>query len=194
MPSSKVLVPPLTEPLLVFRPSRPPQLSPRWAMLFVDLCKEPEDNTKTLSGTHALRLTTVAEDEGENALFLETDRDLLYRSDGVTWEYVAGVMEVSLATVPTDLGTDDAGVRVHLSTYHHLLRWTGTAWDWADGDLGNGFYQEFHSAPPTEGWDLSTVAVDTTRLVLGATLTTESVRTRACVAQYDVDNLVYYRR
>lgn len=195
---AQTLVPPLMEPLLGFGPEAAirmrPVLTPSWAMLFVDICREILRRTKTLTGTHAVRLTTSAETEGDGTLFIETDRGLLYRASGTTWVYVSGVIEASLATAPTDLGATDAGLRLHLTTFHHAFRWTGTAWTWAEGDGGNDYYEEFHSAPSADGWVLSTVAVDTTKVMLGATLTAAAVRTRASVPRYNADNAVYYRR
>ncbi len=87
-----------------------------------------------------------------DALFVETDRLLIYRNTGTAWKYVAGTYTDTLANIPT-LGTNDAGLLFAVSDYAHLLRWSGTAWGWAPGDPGSGMLAVFEIDPGT-GWHL----------------------------------------
>lgn len=88
---------------------------------------------------------------------------------------VIGVNVGVLADQPTGLTADDEGYLYGVSDYGHLVRWSGSVWEWAPGDPGNDYFQDFRAAPTQTGWafcDGSTVA----RLTVGAaTLTTTNV-------------------
>ena len=56
--------------------------------------------------------------------------------------------------LPTDLGATDVGFLLEIVDFRHLVRWNGTAWDWAAGDEGNGFIRDFLVLPSTAGWQL----------------------------------------
>lgn len=77
----------------------------------------------------------------------------------------------TIAQVPGAFGPADAGTLVYVNDYQHLLRWTGTAWSFADG--GNRFIALFTAAPGA-GWSLCDGSSQG-YLVLGSTLTVGSL-------------------
>jgi hypothetical protein len=86
-----------------------------------------------------------------------------------------GVNQWTLADQVTGLGTADAGYLAFVTDYGHLVRWTGSVWEFAPGDDGNGYFQHFALTPQQNGWQLcdgSTVAY----LVMGSlTITTANI-------------------
>jgi hypothetical protein len=56
--------------------------------------------------------------------------------------------------LPDDLSFHDAGVIVWMFEYGHALRWSGAKWEWAPGEIGSGFIQDFVAAPTGPGWQL----------------------------------------
>lgn len=71
----------------------------------------------------------------------DTDRTSLYLSVNGIWEYVGCEMQdasSTLANLPTDLGSDDAGFCYRNSFFDRLWEWNGSAWHYADGGLGAG--------------------------------------------------------
>lgn len=52
------------------------------------------------------------------------------------------------------LGISDAGYLAFEPNYGHFLRWTGTVWQFAPGDPGNGYFEDFALAPQQVGWAL----------------------------------------
>jgi hypothetical protein len=86
----------------------------------------------------------------------ETDRGLLYQVQTVNasqvWVYVSGVMRADFASEPTDLGANDEDLLWSVTDYSHLLRWTGTGWEFADG--GGKYIADFVGAPDANGWQL----------------------------------------
>lgn len=68
------------------------------------------------------------------------------------------------------LGASDANYLAFETTTGHLLRWTGTAFEFAPGDKGNGFKEDRAFAPQDSAyWQLCDGSA-TTYLALGATL------------------------
>jgi hypothetical protein len=59
-----------------------------------------------------------------------------------------------LAAAAASLDNNNVGKTVWVPTpYNHLLRWSGTAWAWAPGESGAGYYVQFHaSVTPADGW------------------------------------------
>lgn len=87
----------------------------------------------------------------------------------------AGANRFLLANQPT-LGPEDAGYVGLVTDYWHLVRWTGTAWEFFPGDSGSGYIVLFGVTPQAAGWRIcdGTAAL---YLVVGATLTTASFTT-----------------
>lgn len=101
------------------------------------------------------------------AFFIETDSGsslVYYTSAAGVWTYLTGEYRSTLANILTGLGTADAGLKQVVTDYSHTLRWTGSAWEWNDGDDGSDFYRLYESVPSGYGasaWALcdgSTVA------------------------------------
>jgi hypothetical protein len=59
--------------------------------------------------------------------------------------------QASLAAYALTLTADDANLLVEVTDYAHILRWTGSAWQWGPGETGGGFFSPFAIAPGT-GW------------------------------------------
>lgn len=121
-------------------------------------------------GTHATRLLTPVADLPEGDLWYETDRTVTYIAS-TSWTYVGGVMTAPAANAPKDLGALDTGFLFMCSDFGHLLQWNGTAWTFAPGDTGNGYFADFAVAPSSGQWSICD-GTATTYLTLGATLTT----------------------
>lgn len=83
-----------------------------------------------------------------------------------------GVVEQLTEPLPvggfdTPLTQGDAGALFAVSDYNHVVRWTGSIFEFAAGDPGNGFYAAFAFAPVlTGGWQLCDGSA-TTYLVVG---------------------------
>ncbi len=116
-----------------------------------DLIGILQDAGRVVSGTSAQRQVVSPTDVPAGTLWVESDRLLVYVA-GPTWSYVCGQMQTTLAGQPLHLGASDAGLLLHVSDYGHLLRWSGTVWELAPGDPGNGFFQDFAVAPPDAAW------------------------------------------
>ncbi len=70
-----------------------------------------------------------------------------------------------------------AGYLAFETTTGHLLRWTGSAWEFAPGDVGNGFFRDQAIAPQDSAfWQVCDGSV-TSYLVLAATLSTAAFTT-----------------
>jgi hypothetical protein len=93
-------------------------------------------------------------------LFYESDSTLtylaIYGSGGWTWQYLAGIYtrtQAQLAALAATLGTSDTGLLVQVSTYNHILQWTGSAWQRGPGDPEHSdTFHMFASAPTDPGW------------------------------------------
>jgi hypothetical protein len=101
---------------------------------------------------------------------------------GIQIEAAAGSTPVSLPTAwaladqPTLTGSD-AGYLAYVTDYGHLVRWTGSVWEFAPGDVGNKFLRMFFGAPQEVGWQLCDGSATTYLVVGGATLTTAAFTT-----------------
>ena len=80
----------------------------------------------------------------------------------------------TLAEIPTGLGSGDAGFRYRITDYGHEVVWDGSAWDFAPGDDGNGYFQDFAITPQQSGWALCDGSA-TTYLLLGSTITATAI-------------------
>lgn len=78
----------------------------------------------------------------------------------------AVVNRFAFAAQPS-LGASDEGYIAFETTYGHLLRWTGTVWEFAPGDPGNGYFEDFAIVPQGAGWKLCD-GTATDYLVVGA--------------------------
>ena len=71
------------------------------------------------------------------------------------------------------LAAADAGYLAFVTDYGHLVRWTGTVWEFAPGDVGNRFVRFFVGAPQDSAfWQLMDGTATTYLTVGAASLTT----------------------
>lgn len=82
----------------------------------------------------------------------------------------------ALANQPT-LGSRDAGNIGLVSDYGHMVRWTGSVWEFAPGDPGSGYVVAFAVAPQGVGWGLCNLSTYAYLVVGGASLTTANFTT-----------------
>ena len=92
----------------------------------------------SLQGTHADRASFSAAAYPAGTQFFETDRQVVYQTDGTNWLYWSGAMSGVLAALPTDLGTNDVGFVYQALDFKHLYNWTGSGWIFAPTDAGSG--------------------------------------------------------
>lgn len=67
--------------------------------------------------------------------------NIAWRWNGTGFIYQYGIYErtqAQLAALAALLGANDAGYLVRVSTYLHVLKWSGSVWDFQDGD-GSGY-------------------------------------------------------
>lgn len=113
--------------------------------------------TPTAYGTHAQRVGRPL--PADASIFTETDRNgLVYQIQGRVWVYVSGTYQrtqTQLAALAATLGSNDTGLLVDVTDFAHVLRWTGTAWTYADPSDPAGRIEGFLVDPsPTTGWAL----------------------------------------
>ncbi len=109
-----------------------------------------------ISGLHAHRATLGAASFNQY-FFYETDTTLLYASTGAAWAWVGGSYartQAQVAAFAAGLGASDAGTRVYVSDYAHVLMWTGAAFVYAPEDDQMAGAQVLFLAPPAAGWHL----------------------------------------
>lgn len=97
-------------------------------------------------------------------------------AQGTSLAAIPGVNRWALADQPT-LGASDEGYVAFVSDYGHLVRWTGTVWEFAPGDVGNGFLRAFPVAPQETGWQLCDGTATDYLTVGGASLTATAFTT-----------------
>lgn len=73
------------------------------------------------------------------------------------------------------LGADDENYLAFETTYGHLLRWTGAVWEFAPGDPGNGYFEDYAIAPQAAGWILCDGTLTDYLTVGGALLTVTAI-------------------
>lgn len=103
---------------------------------------------------------------------------------------LTGVVEQLTSPAPvsgfdTPLSQGDAGALFAVSDYNHVIRWTGTIFEFAAGDPGNGFYALFAFPPAlTGGWQLCDGSATTYLVVGGAVLETAAFVTPVVANTY----------
>lgn len=68
------------------------------------------------------------------------------------WVYLSGECTTVQASIPADLGENDAGFLESVSDYAHILEWNGSAFTWGPGESGSGYFAAFVAAPTGNGW------------------------------------------
>ncbi len=107
------------------------------------------------TGLFASRGSPVAH---ANEAFFATDQGYVgWVSTGAAWIYATGynsLAQSALSGVTALLGTNDAGYLFNVNDFTHMLRWTGSATEFAPGDSGSGYIGTFPIAPPGGTWGL----------------------------------------
>jgi hypothetical protein len=86
---------------------------------------------------------------------------------------IPGVNVWPLASQPS-LGVSDAGYLAFVSDYRHFVRWSGTLWTFAPGDVGNGFFRPYAVVPQEGAWALCDGSVTDYLVVRAAALSVAS--------------------
>lgn len=108
----------------------------------------PEELIRTLNARfREISLSGAAAESAQQ--FRVNDNGLTYRLRDGRWIYASGVLTATFAKKPR-VDAADAGLLWNVSDYAHLLRWTGTAWEWVDAP-GN-YIAHFAAAPQGNGW------------------------------------------
>lgn len=63
-------------------------------------------------------------------------------------------VQADLSALADTLKAGDEGLLVEVTDYAHILRWTGSAWEWGPGETGGGYVQAFAVDPTGAGWQL----------------------------------------
>lgn len=79
-------------------------------------------------------------------------------------------------SLPNDLGANDAGFLLHIVDYSHLVRWTGASWEWAPGDEGNGYIEDFLVPPVSPGWQVCDGTITSLLIVGHPSLYSQSIQ------------------
>ena len=106
------------------------QTTREWWMYWRKLGDQINQNAKLVSeGPHASR--PIAESMPDGALYVESDRNVIYQNQGGEWQYIAGTMYGTLAPDerPTDLGATDSGFnfRTNVDPAREFF-WSGGEW------------------------------------------------------------------
>lgn len=67
------------------------------------------------------------------------------------------------------------GVQVFVPVYNHMMRFTGSGWSFAPGDIGSDFVVTFLSPPTADGWQVCDGTVGVTYLLSDGTIGTRTV-------------------
>jgi hypothetical protein len=100
-----------------------------WWLYWNRLGAQANSNAKLVTqGTHADRPT--ATDSPDGALYVESDRGVIYQNQNGVWRYVAGTMwgTVTPDQRPTDLGVNDGGFDFRGTDDAREFIWSQTQW------------------------------------------------------------------
>lgn len=118
--------------------------------------------------TNPERLDAATREEFEH-LLASLQGALTQQSDLVN-ELSASIRTGTFAELPAGLSSGDAGFRFRITDFGHEVVWDGSAWDFAPGDDGNGYFQDFAITPQQDGWAKCDGSA-TTYLQMGSTIT-----------------------
>ena len=105
------------------------------------------------SGSHAMRLGRPISGFPSGSIFIESDRNnIAYQVQNNSWCYVGGVFKAAFASAPVGLVANDSGFLWNVSDYAHLLRFTGTGWEFVDA--AGGYIEGRVVIPDGSGWQL----------------------------------------
>jgi hypothetical protein len=110
-----------------------------------------------LTDTHANRLAKYpANGFPAGSVFIETDRTVGYIDNGTAWAQPWGILidpdaAGTLALLPSDLTTTDAGFLYKSAYYQRTWIWDGAAWHYLDSGVGAGGHVTRASSAPSGG-------------------------------------------
>ena len=149
---------------VVLTPNQPPITAPRVdeldALTTLAISRQPLRSTSgsglDIEDTHAHRVANYpATNYPVGQGFFETDRQVRYLVELVggvnVWGYQSGVYRTVHTNIPVDLGTYDAGFLFADTTFDHTLCWTGTGWNFNEGDQSQYIAMGSSAGPPTGG-------------------------------------------
>ncbi len=91
-------------------------------------------------------------------LFYATDQNYVgWESDGQAWHYVSGKNHIAqslISALSALLTVNDFGYALGVTNFGHTLVWTGSGWDFSEGDDGSGYIQSFLIAPVGGVWGI----------------------------------------
>lgn len=77
-----------------------------------------------------------------------------------------------------------AGTLVEVTDYAHVLRWTGSAYEWGPGESGSGYFAPFAVSPTGSGWHLCDGTAGVTYLKSDGTTGTVTLPNTAATPAY----------
>lgn len=87
---------------------------------------------------------------------LTDDNQSIYQVRGKEYIYVAGFIQATqsqLAGIAAGFAATNKGQLIEVTDYAHILRWTGTAWEWGPGENGSNYFVDgTGTAPNSVGW------------------------------------------
>lgn len=119
-------------------------------------------------------------------IYWQSDYTMLYMVFNVggihVWQYISGMFRAVLASKPTGLGVNDAGLLFYGTDFGHIWRWSGSAWTFAPGDDGSGYIAMYTAAPNTPGSAAWFLIDGTSPTIQSLTDTTTQAITLAAIA------------
>lgn len=92
---------------------------------------------------------------------------------------VQDVFQSGVLSLARNWGLEDTGKVIWVTDYNHLLRWVGTEFTWAAGELGSDFYLLFDAVPTSVKWHLADGATGVKYLKPDGTIATKTISTIA---------------
>lgn len=136
-----------------------------WSQWFNALGVRVESATAFIADT-AANMANYAPAAYSPGLYYQTDRNVIYRSDGTAWLYLSGTMTDTYANIPT-LGANDLGFQFFDTTHWRLFEWvaagaapasTSPGWQRGNQEVPTGYIGILPFGPGAQigsnGWQL----------------------------------------
>ena len=114
----------------------------------------PAGTTMTINGVAYSLASVTNSTTATLATSAGVQAGVSYTVSSGRWVYLSGQYFAALASLPTDLGENDAGfLFFENAAYYHQLQRTASAWQRGPEDLEHSdTFHEFGGAPPDGGW------------------------------------------